>query len=240
MSCREFEPLVDSYFDGELPVTEALAAERHLSECAICRTRHKELKWLRSEIQTAGLVYTPPPSLIRRTRAVKHRGESSRLMWWWGAGLAAAAVVAILLVPRTLIQPDRAGHQILDSHLRSLLAANLVDVPSSDRHTVKPWFQGRLAFSPNVPDLSQDGFVLTGGRLEIINQQRAAALVYKRREHVINLFIVEGSYGAPDGPGQARGYNLIFWSDRGLSYAAVSDLNAPELASFVKLIRTRP
>src|SRR4051812_24825340 len=189
MSCREFDILLDPYIDGELAISEVVATERHLEECAACRSKYEGMEWLRAAIQAAQLDYVPPATL---TRKVKTMGMDSRRTWWWGGGLLAAALAAFLLMPRWSVQPERAGNEILDSHLRSLLATNLVDVPSSDRHTVKPWFQGRLGFSPGVPDLSQAGYVLVGGRLEVLHQQRAAALVYKRREHVINLFIAEG------------------------------------------------
>jgi anti-sigma factor RsiW len=237
MSCREFDALLDPYFDGELAVSEVLATERHLGECPVCRSRYEGLEWLRAEIQTAQLEYRPSPTLARKIRAI---GVDSRRRWWWTSGLMAAALATLLLMARWSAQPERAGNEILDAHLRSLLATNLVDVPSSDRHTVKPWFQGRLGFSPGVPDLSQAGYVLIGGRLEVIRQQRAAALVYKRREHIINLFIAEGPAPGSDQGRQVQGFNIVSWNARGLSYSAVSDLNATELSSFAQLIQNAP
>lgn len=239
MSCREFEALLDPYFDGELPIPEVLATERHLSECAVCRSRYEGLEWLRAEINAAKLDYIPSPVFTQKMRTLGARGADTRRSWWWGAGLLAAALALFFLLPGLWVKPDRARHEIFDSHLRSLLASNLVDVPSSDRHTVKPWFQGRIGFSPNVPDLSRDGFVLVGGRLEVMQQQRAAALVYKRGDHVINLFIAEDGAAASEDSSQSRGYNLISWSDHKLSYWAVSDLNVRELSKFAQLIRTR-
>jgi len=233
--------LLDAYLDGELPIPEVLNTERHLSECEKCRARYESLQWLRDEIKAARLESSPPASLQSKVRKPGASSVETRRPWWWGAGMlaAAAGLAAVLLVPRVWIGPDRAGQEILDSHLRSLVAANLVEVPSSDRHTVKPWFQGKLGFSPNVPDLAQDGFVLLGGRLEVIHQQRAAAIVYKRREHVINVFIAEGRTASPDGTAKAQGYNVISWGDAGLSYWAVSDLDAAELSSFTQLLRTK-
>ena len=127
----------------------------------------------------------------------------------------------------------------MDAHLRSLVAANLVDVPSSDRHTVKPWFQGRLSFSPPVPDLSAEGFVLVGGRVEVFSQRRAAALVYKRREHVISLFIAENRGAAPGASSQAQGYHMVSWDDRGLTFRAVSDMDEEGLQGFAALFRSK-
>jgi anti-sigma factor RsiW len=239
MSCPGFEALLDAYFDNELPIPESQAADRHLAACAACRTRYEALEWLRAEIRDAGSEYTPSPSFVLRVRKLTADGGKTRGAWWWGTGLLAAALFLLLVAPHISLQPERGGRQILDSHLRSLLAGNLVDVPSSDRHTVKPWFQGRLQFSPSVPDLSRDGFALVGGRIEVFNQQRAAALVYKRREHVISLFIVEDGSGPSGQSPQTQGYNLISWADRGLSYWAVSDLNIDELSSFAELVRSR-
>jgi anti-sigma factor RsiW len=148
------------------------------------------------------------------------------------------AVAAMLVFAVTIPRPEPGGREVLDGHMRSLLAPQLVDVPSSDRHTVKPWFQGRIGFSPDVPDLSKQGFILVGGRLDVIRQQRTVALVYKRREHVINLFITDnGGTASPERTSEARGYHLISWSDRNLSYWAVSDLNPRELGEFATAVR---
>ena len=239
MSCPELETLLDAYFDNELPIPESQAAERHLAGCASCRTRYEALEWLRAEIRDAGLAHTPSPAFVQRVRKLITDGGKTRAAWWRGAGLLAAALVLLLLAPRVSLRPERGGQQILDSHLRSLLAANPVDVPSSDRHTVKPWFQGRLQFSPSVPDLGGDGFTLVGGRVEVFNQQRAAALVYKRREHLISLFIAEDGAGISRQSPQAHRYNVVSWADRGLSYWAVSDLNIEELSNFAELVRSR-
>jgi len=239
VSCHDFEALLNPYIDGELPVTEVLVVERHLADCLVCRSQHEALEKLRAEIAASRLDYLPPPRLADRVEASRPRAPRARHPWWWGAGgLAAAALVLILTVPRMALRPDTTGREVLDAHLGSLLASHLVDVPSSDRHTVKPWFQGKVAFSPDVPDLTDQGFALVGGRLDVIRQQRAVALVYKRREHVINVFIAENRAGSPSGSeSQSQGYNVVSWTDRGLSYWAVSDLNARELNEFAQLIR---
>ena len=239
MSCLEFETLLDAYFDSELPIPEVLATERHLAGCAACTARYEALGWLRSEIAAAQLEYVPSAALTKRVRQMGRGRAETHRAWRWSAGLLAAALLAFLIGPRFWPGADRAPREIVDSHLRSLLAANLVDVPSSDRHTVKPWFQGKLAFSPSVPDLSQEGFVLVGGRVEVLDQQRAAALVYKRREHVINLFVAPAGAPSRQRSSETQGFHLICWSTGGLSYWAVSDLNAQELESFAALIRAK-
>ena len=120
------------------------------------------------------------------------------------------------------------------------MAEHLVDVPSSDRHTVKPWFQGKLGFSPAVPDLATDGFVLLGGRLDVIGARPAAAIVYKRQNHVINLWITsQDSIGRGPELASLDGYNIIRWQQNGMAYWAVSDLNIAELRQFAELIRSR-
>ena len=237
MSCPEFEALVDAYFDDELGVSESQEAARHLARCTGCQTRYEALEWLRTEIREAGVEYAPSPRL---TRTIRRMGPARKqVVWWWGTGLLAAALLLILLAPRVWWRGGDVGQQAMDAHLRSLVAANLVDVPSSDRHTVKPWFQGRLSFSPPVPDLRADGFVLVGGRVEVFNQQRAAALVYKRGEHVISLFIAENRSGTPGVSSQAQGYHVVSWVDRGLAFWAVSDLNEEGLQGFAVLFRSK-
>jgi anti-sigma factor RsiW len=157
--------------------------------------------------------------------------------------MAAAAIgVAMLIVSipmlRTGRETDTIGAEILDNHLRALQAVHQVDVPSSDQHTVKPWFQGKTNFSPPVPDLTNEDFILIGGRLEVIRQQPAAAIVYRRRQHVIDLYVSPSS-GA-DSKTDLRelgGYHLLHWTQNNMSYWAVSDVDANDLRTFANLIR---
>jgi anti-sigma factor RsiW len=227
---------LNPYLDGELQVSEVLVVERHLAECAVCRGQYAALEHLHEEIAAARLDYDPPQRLQEKLRP-RRQSPKVRVSWRWGAGALAAA--AMVLIALTIPRPDSTGREVLDGHLRSLLSAKLVDVPSSDRHTVKPWFQGKIGFSPDVPDLSQVGFVLVGGRLDVIRQQRAVALVYQRRDHVINLFIVDDGGQSGSGASESQGYHLISWADRKQSYWAVSDLNMRELEDFAAAFRHR-
>ena len=158
------------------------------------------------------------------------------------AAAAIAVVAAIVSIPmlRTSRETDAVAAEILDNHLRALQAVHQVDVPSSDQHTVKPWFQGKISFSPPVPDLTKDDFILVGGRLEVIHQQPSAAIVYRRRQHIISLY-VSPSPGA-DSKTELRnlgGYHLLHWAQNDLSYWAVSDVDPTDLRTFADLIRGR-
>src|SRR5437764_7018860 len=134
-----------------------------------------------------------------------------------------------MLLPAGWMRRPADERELVDAHIRSLMTSHLVDVPSSDRHTVKPWFQGKLNFSPDVPDLAAEGFVLSGGRLDALDGAPAAAIVYRRREHVINVFVSPAA-GRDREPRAAasQGYNLVYWTKGGMSYRAISDLNVAE------------
>jgi len=246
VTCLEAEPLLNAYLDGELDLTGALNVEHHLSECRACAARYTSLERLREEIAAADLTYRPSRGLERRIESGSRRSRSSS--WWnnaWRntsvlvAATAAALVLFFIVPPPTRVASTGEAREILDNHLRSLMPDHLVDVPSSDQHTVKPWFQGKTSFSPPAPDLTASGFSLAGGRLEVIRQRPAAAVVYKRREHIINLYVVpaDGLQAKPSAE-EIDGYHLVRWAENGLSYAAVSDLNAAELRTFADLIRT--
>jgi anti-sigma factor RsiW len=201
------------------------------------------------------------PQADRPLRAARARRGGPRGGWttfglpWRAAGLAAAMVLAVIAGLRWLPLPARAPadgafsgasklaevdaleREVLDSHLRSLLADHLVDVPSTDRHTVKPWFDGKLDFAPAVLDLERQGFPLAGGRLDYVQERPVAALVYRRRQHVINLLTWPQSGEAPPKASVDHGYNLLHWTEGGMTYWAVSDLNAHELAELCALLR---
>jgi len=190
------------------------------------------------------LYFEPPPHLEGRVRAeLRKTGKAPtgrRFGWRWLVAAAslpsmAALAGALVVMSRIPSQNDLLNQEIVSAHVRSLMADHLTDVPSSDQHTVKPWFNGKLDFSPEVRDLSGEGYPLVGGRLDYLGGRSVAVLVYQRRQHSINVFVWPEPDAARAEPREvsSRGYNLIRWSHGGTSYSVVSDLNLGELRTFV-------
>jgi anti-sigma factor RsiW len=246
MTCADARPLLNAYLDRELDLTAALETERHLATCAACRAEYSGIERVHEEIAAADLDFADDATIRRLERAIRGRGglpaaSQWKTPWVWAA-LASAAALLLLAVflPGRFTGSASFDRELVDNHLRSLLATALVEVPSSDQHTVKPWFQGRLEFAPPVPDLAAEGFILAGGRVDVLSGEKAAALVYRRRGHVITLWISRGA-AAPARPAlqEYDGYRLLSWSKDGMTYHAVSDLNGPELRRFADAIRSR-
>ena len=236
MNCETAHPLIAAYVDGELDLVNSLAVEEHMAGCPACarmRDTHRELDAALAA-HASDLHYQAPVDLQRRVRSIASKERKPWLAGWLVPAFAAILLIAGFWYLRP--RPEKAiATEIASAHVRSLMAAHLLDVPSSDRHTVKPWFAGKLDFSPAVPDLSDKGFPLIGGRLDYIQGRSVAALVYQRNKHVINVFIWPGD-SAP-GALAVNGYHLVHWPAGGMSYWAVSDLNEAELKDFSTLLR---
>ena len=248
MKCDDASERLHPYADGELDAITASEIERHLDSCEICSSSYNELKSLKGAI--AGLYYRAPIGLGRRvistvseSASISAPDTAIRTHRWtsnaWRDVAIAASILLLLVASWLLIinraQPgmDSVASEIIDNHIRSLMANHLMDVPSTDQHTVKPWFNGKVDFAPNVVDLSPDGFALVGGRLDYANGHPAAAMIYQRRQHYINLF--EWPSSKPDEDRKdlsSRGYNLIYWRHAGMEYWAASDMNKNELSEF--------
>ena len=239
MSCDQHEWL-HGYFDQELDAARAAAFEAHLEGCPACRGALAEEQSLREAIRSAGLYQRAPQSLRARLLAVVSPSKRHPARWA-GLGLAAAMLVALgsLLATHrwSMGQGDEVAAEVLDAHLRSLQLGHLTDVTSEDRHTVKPWFVGKLDFAPPVTDFPQEGFPLVGGRLDVVGGRSVAALVYQRRKHVINLFVwPEAERGdTPANSGAERGYLWLHWHRDGMAFWAISDVAATDLKEFASL-----
>jgi mycothiol system anti-sigma-R factor len=233
VSCGETLDLLHGYLDGELDLTQALEMERHLDQCPDCARAYRSQCALREAIRTHAPYFKAPPEL--RRNLLRRRP----MAWMQPLGIAAALVVVAgttWLALRPKEGRELIAQEVVAGHVRSLMAGHLMDVPSTDQHTVKPWFLGKLDFSPEVKDLAARGFPLAGGRLDYIDDKPAAALVYQRAKHAINLFVWKSEDGG-EGSESRRGYNVAHWSKGGLAYWAVSDLNRRELDEFVRLMR---
>jgi len=247
MNCQEIHPLLHAYIDGELDLPHALEVERHVGACPACAAAIGSWQALHSALRDHEVAYRAPGQLRSRlfagttkppleTRQAKNRQP----FWQWLAlGATAIAALALLLQPFAPATRDRLIDEAVAGHIRSLMAEHLTDVASSDRHTVKPWFNGRLDFSPDVRDFAAQGFPLVGGRLDYLDGRAVAALVYRRDKHPINVFVwpLAAETTPPPPASQARrGYTVVMREQGGLRYCLVSDVNPKELEEFADLL----
>jgi anti-sigma factor RsiW len=249
MTCADVEPLIGAYVDGELDLERSVELEAHIAGCPVCTARVASLRSLSAAVRTAPY-FSAPPGLVSSVRAVSApsspvRSASSRagrlFPWLVAAASVAIAVASVssLVIRRQTMSFESTRQAVVASHVRSLMGEHLTDVTSTDRHTVKPWFAGRLDFSPVVVDLAADGFPLSGGRLDYVEGHAAAALVYKRGGHVINVFVwpVADADRALQQSSDPRGYHLFSWTRHQTTWWVVSDLGAAELADFASKVR---
>lgn len=246
MLCRESKRLLGAYVDNEVDVMTSLALEEHVGVCVVCTHALQTQRSIKKLIRDADLYFECPPSLRQELmRALAPEAGSSRpsrlRAGFRGWPVAAACAVFLLACGLYIFrfQPVEStwAQEVVDNHVRSMLVNHLTDVPSSDQHTVKPWFNGKLSFSPTVTDFTAKGYPLVGGRIDYMNHQAVAAIVYQRRQHIINVFSCPTNSNPSWATTELRGYNLIRWSDRGIEYWVVSDLNRPELEAFAQLLK---
>jgi anti-sigma factor RsiW len=247
-TCKETKGFLNAYVDGELDSAGSLAVETHIRACAACLSDVENLHALASAIENGSLRFKAPARLKRNVlgaiRAANPEARSSVFYWRWASVMASAVLIIALTwvgiahragsSEETLLVSD-----VVSSHVRSMMANHVTDVASSDSHTVKPWFSGRLDYSPPTKDLTEQGFRLIGGRLDYLNNRPVAALVYQRSQHFINLFVWPSNGPAIREQEQLarQGYNLIHWTRSGMTYWLISELNLTELNECARLLK---
>jgi len=244
MNCTDIHLLLHAYVDGELDLVRSLEVERHIKSCTSCAAKMDSLRSLHSTLQNSELAYRTPDSLRKKVKRMAggevRETRRSDLQWiwkWLAAGATAFAVVTLFLRPAGISEHDQLMAEAVGSHVRSLMQSHLTDVASSDQHTVKPWFDGKLDFAPDVKDFAEQGYPLIGGRLDYLGGHDVAALVYRRNKHVINVFVWPAKGEAMKSETEIRqGYVIINRDMNGMHYCVVSDLNEKELGDLVDMI----
>ena len=243
--CAEMALLVQADADGELDPGQAARVAAHLRGCPSCAAAAAELASLSGRIRAEAPYHRAPEALRARVEAIgrpRQAAPVARRAWWrqavpFGAGFALAASLLLAVRP-----PTGGGEaaQLVAGHIRALQPGHLTDVTSGDQHTVKPWFDGRLDFAPPVLDLARQGFPLEGGRLDYQAGRNVAVLVYRRRQHLIDVFVWPSREAAGPARASVNGYNAVRWTRDGMMFWAVSDLDARELDTLAELLRTTP
>jgi anti-sigma factor RsiW len=243
MNCSEAEILLHALLDVELDAGNAREVEAHVENCARCAPQLRAYRELRQAMPVAQLHFVAPASLRQRIEHVlpgaRPRAASRRSMlkgFVMGAAFSTAMAASLVVAVFRTDQDQRVLGDVVSAHVRSLQADHLTDVRTNDQHTVKPWFNGKVDIAPPVVDLTAKGFMLLGGRLDYIDGQNVPSIVYRRRTHVINLFVMQGAGAEARNPGlqTVQGFNIQCWTAGGLKLFAISDINAQELREFVE------
>jgi anti-sigma factor RsiW len=249
MTCDEIKPLLNARLDEEIDPAQRADFDAHVKTCSACAKELEDLERVRRSIR-GGMPYYQAPAHLRNQVRFALRGagyvdsRARRQISWkpWGAIAAAITVCGLISAPFFVNARNRGqlvAEELLSAHERAL-AGRSVDVISSDQHTVKPWFNGKLPFSPPVADLRAEGFPLEGGRLDYVGERPVAALVYTRRLHRIDVFIwPAANEKAPPGHFERNGYSEISWTKDNFLFTAISDLNAVEMTVFTRLLQTQ-
>ena len=246
MRCADCRDSLNALVDDELDPVSAADVRAHLADCADCRREHQVLTDTSALLKDGLVRHAAPDVLKARLRSAlaqpnPYDAPAPRRRSWIplvaaGVVIAFASSAITLAAVRRQPQPA-AANEVLASHLRSLMPGHLTDVASTNQHNVKPWFDGRVDFSPSVPNLDSAGFPLVGGRLDYVGERPVAALVYGRRQHMISVYSWPATAPGNRAPTERddRGYHLVTWTEDGLTYWAVSDLNRDELREFVRV-----
>jgi len=242
MTCDQSTLLLHALADGELDASHAREVEAHVASCGRCAALLRDTRAMRRAMAAAPLRHEAPASLRSRIEAALPQPQPWRpppsrrsLLQGFAMGslLSGALAAGLVVFVMRRDEDERMLGDVVSAHLRSLQGDHLIDVQSSDQHTVKPWFNGRLDLAPPVVDLTAQGFTLLGGRLDYLDGKPVASIVYKRRLHIINLFVTPAmGQDASATIQQAQGYNVWRWRNADLGFWAVSDINAEELQEF--------
>jgi len=248
MNCNEAGTLVARYADGELDSTQGRSTEQHLRSCVDCAAKHRLVLALRARIHAEVPCFPAPSALRERVRALlanaqdvapaRPRPERNRWRWLTEGAFAGCAATVLAWVMGTAVIDWRANEDVaveaVTTHVRATLNNHLIEVASSDQHTVKPWLSARLDYSPPVHDLAAEGFTLTGGRLDTLDRHHVATLVYRYRLHTIDVFVRPESAHAPSALRTVRGFDVAHATGSGMDWLAVSDVSADVLTAFVE------
>lgn len=247
MACESWREKLDAYVDGELPSSDAAALAMHLRECAACSSEALELVQLKRAVAVAGKRYQPSAQLREKVRQSLGKGARREASWVWKIVAVPAALVLLLSVAVGLYvehektQRQRVYSELTDLHVATLASATPVDVVSTDRHTVKPWFEGKIPFSFNLPELQGTDFTLVGGRVTYLGQSPGAHLIYRLRQHQISVFIFQERGNdralATSAPVSMLSFTMDSWTKNGLRYFVVGDVSAHDIESLSKLLR---
>ncbi len=251
---KEYAGELSAYLDGELDRAEAATLGAHLRECAACAANALDQVRMKRSVQMAGKRYSPSPEFRNRiARATSISSKTSQKSGWHWQILAVPALLLLIIslavnfyVGRESARRQHVFSELADLHVSALASATPVDVVSTDRHTVKPWFQGRIPFSFNLPELQGSEFTLIGGRVTYLAQSPGAHLIYQVRKHEISVFIFqdrtfeargEEAAGTPSGPVHALSFNMENWTQNGLRYFVVGDVSADDIGALSKLLQ---
>lgn len=247
MACESWRDKLDAYVDGELPSSEASALAAHMRQCADCAADALQRVQLKRAVAIAGKRYEPSAEFRQKMRKSISATRQRSTSYWWKLVVAPAALLLILsLAVNSYFERERARRQrvygeLADLHVATLASANPVDVVSTDRHTVKPWFAGRIPFTFNLPDLQNTEFTLVGGRITYLGQTPGAQLIYGIRKHQVSVFIFQDRGGdaasLPSSPVQALSFHMDSWTKNGLRYFIVGDVGNDDLEALSKLMR---
>ena len=242
MNCETWQDKIDAYVDTELPASEAAQFQEHLRSCPACSAETLARHRLKIETRMAGQRFAPSAEFEARMR---RRYEPKSARWVWSSAIAGAVAVVVIALVAGIVWRQRSEQQavvsqLVDQHVQTLASSNPVDVVSTDQHTVKPWFAGKVPFSVDIPDLSGTQFELIGGRVAYVKQAPAAQLIFGVRKHKISVFIMRdnGEIEANDsGPVRRDAFTTETWSEDGLRYFVLSDVNGEDVRRLCELLK---